>query len=298
MICFEMLAGGALSLGLLYIALSPRFATSLYRSFLFYPADYPKGKYDLDNLEGIAPENIFFTAADGTKLHGWFFRQTQAAKTILFHHGNAANLTSRLGLIQLQLRAGASVFIYDYRGFGRSEGKPDIHGICADGCAAFDYLVNQSGIPTCEIINYGESLGAAVACQVSVVRMSGGLILQSSFSSLQRIGKEVLPWLLIYPPSLFPLPAMDNISIVRGAHPPLLILHGSKDTVILCRHSRELSSQASPPYTFVELPEANHNDLPIVEPERYLIALQQFLLSLESQMKCPTYPGDSSHCVL
>lgn len=202
----NMLVGEALTLALMYLGLSPRIATPIYRPLLFRPAKYPEGNYDVTSIDGVTRREVFLRSADGTKIHGWYFPRPGADKTILFHHGNAANLTTRVNLIQLLLKAGASVFIYDYRGFGRSDGKTSLKGICDDGCAAFDYLVNNEGILNRDIINYGESLGAGVACQVSTVRHGAGLILQSGFCSLRRIGSEVYPWLRLYPAFLFPQP--------------------------------------------------------------------------------------------
>lgn len=276
----EILLGSGVVAGLLYVGLSPRVAKLLYRPILFHPARYPEGYYDIESIDGIAPIDVYFKAADGTRLHAWFFKLDGAERTILFHHGNAANLTTRLGLIQLQLRAGASVFIYDYRGFGRSECIPDTKGICDDGCAAFDYLVEKEGIDPENIINYGESLGAAVACQVSTVRHGGGLILQSGFSSLRRIGCEVVPWVRIYPQALYPKPCLNSVCVVEREHPPLLIMHGVNDTVVPFEHALELYERACPPKTFVEFPEADHCDLSFVEPERYETSIREFLLSL------------------
>lgn len=282
MLSLEMLLGDGLAVALIYAGLSPRIATPIYRSMLFHPTKYPEGYYDMGSLDGIIPQDVFFTSADRTKLHGWLFKSPGANKTIVFHHGNAANLTTRLGLIQLQLRAGSSVFIYDYRGFGRSKGLPYLKGICDDGCAAFDYLVEHEGVSPENIINYGESLGCGVACQVSTVRHGGGLILQSGFCSLRRIGGEVVPWVRIYPRLLFPQPDLDNISVVKQKHPPLLILHGMKDAVVPFEHGEEMARQASDPKTFVQFPQANHNDISIVEPDRYEGALRDFLASVGS----------------
>jgi fermentation-respiration switch protein FrsA (DUF1100 family) len=286
MLSFEFILGDAITLGLLYLGFSPRVAVPLYRPVLFHPTKFPEGNYDVASLESVTRTEANFTSADGTRLHGWLFRNPSAKRTILFHHGNAANLTTRLAMIELQLRAGLSVFIYDYRGFGRSEGLPDLRGICDDGCAAFDYLVKNENISPNQIINYGESLGTGVACQVSKTRPGAGLILQSGFSSLRKIGAEVVPLLRIYPKELFPQPVLDNLEVVRQKHPPLLILHGTQDTVVPYPHGQEMFSQASEPKTFVEFANSNHNDLALEEPERYLQSIHQFLESISTTEQC------------
>lgn len=288
MLSLEFIFGDAITLGILYLALSPRVAVPLYRPVLFHPVKFPEGNYDIASIESVTRKDVDFQSADGTMLHGWYFRKPNSQTTIIFHHGNAANLTTRLGMIQLQLRAGVSVFIYDYRGFGRSEGLPDLRGICDDGCAAFNYLVSSEGIPAEDIINYGESLGTGVACQVSKKHPGAGLILQSGFSSLRKIGAEVVPWIRIYPKELYPQPVLDNIEVVKQKHPPLLILHGIHDTVVPFRHGQEMFSQACEPKTFVEFPHSNHNDLAVEEPERYLQAIGSFLASISKARQCAT----------
>jgi fermentation-respiration switch protein FrsA (DUF1100 family) len=286
MLSLEMLVVDGLAVALLYIGLSPRVATPIYRTMLFHPARYPEGNYDVETIDGIQPQDVFFESADGTRLHGWYFKNKSAGKTIVFHHGNAANLSTRLGLIQLQLRAGASVFIYDYRGFGRSEGLPDVQGICDDGTAAFDYLVNQEGLPADSIINYGESLGTGVAGQVSTVRPGAGLILQSGFTSLRKIGSEVVPWIRIFPNTLFPQPDLDNLAIVTRAHPPLMIMHGMKDNVVPFEHGKLLADRATEPKRFIQFTEAGHNDISFMNPDRYEAGIREFLASLDVPARC------------
>lgn len=278
-----LLLADLLTAALIFTGLSPRFAKPLYRPLLFRPAKYPEGNYQIEQVQavsGLEPEDIYFTSSDGTKLHGWYFANPSANKALLFHHGNAGNATTRLGLIQLQVAAGLSVFIYDYRGYGRSEGLPDPAGICRDGCAAFDFLIDTKNFAPSNIVNYGESLGAAVACQVSRQNPGAGLILQSGFCSLRKIGTEVAPWIAVFPGFLFPRPPLDNVAILEKAHPPLMILHGMKDQVVPFHHGQELARQASEPKRFVQFPDADHSDIFMVDPAGYKLALEEFMSSL------------------
>jgi len=280
MVAPRMMFANAAALGALYVVLSPRVAKPLYRPILFHPDPYPSGNYNVDAIENVSRKEVFFDSLDGTKLHGWWFSSADASRTIIFSHGNAGNLTYRIGLVKLLLQAGASVFLYDYRGYGLSEGLPDVKGICADACAAYDYVVQQQGVAPETIVLYGESLGAAVACQVSTVRPSAGLIVQSGFCSLRRISSEVLPWMRLYPSWLFPQPNLDNLSLLKRSHPPLLILHGKRDTIVPFSHAEEVFQEASEPKRLVLLSTANHSDISIMEPVAYVEAIRDFLSSL------------------
>jgi fermentation-respiration switch protein FrsA (DUF1100 family) len=131
------------------------------------------------------------------------------------------------------------------------------------------------------VIIYGESLGCGVACHLTLYRRCRGLILQSAFTSLSRIGKHVLPFARIYPDWLFPNPGLDNLTMVKGEHPPLLLFHGVLDTLVPFSHARELFDQASEPKHFVPLPTTGHNDISGTEPELYRQSIRDFLASLD-----------------
>jgi uncharacterized protein len=264
----------------LYVALSPRVAVPLYNTKIFHPDKYPIGEYDLEAIGDVKLDEVWFNSLNGKRLHGWFFQVPGARKTLLYHHGNAGNLTHRVPALKCLFQAGVSVFLYDYQGFGRSDGEPTLQSICEDGVAAFDYLHNIEGIPCSDIVIYGESLGSGVACQVAAVRPSAGLILQSGFSSLRRIGCEVLPWCNIYPNWLMPQPEMDNASIISREHVPLLIMHGQQDIVIPFAHGEELYRLATEPKIFVPLERAGHSDIVIAEPDRYIHAIKDFIDTL------------------
>ncbi|HEY9867785.1 MAG TPA: alpha/beta hydrolase [Candidatus Obscuribacterales bacterium] len=275
------------ALGALYVALSPRVFVSLYGSMLFKPDRFPAGNYECDSLNGLTRKEVFFPAPDGRQLHGWLFRREDTRWVILFNHGNAGNLTYRLGLVKLLIEAGGSVFLYDYRGYGLSEGSPSLKSVCEDGLAAYDYLVTEQQFAPEDVVIYGESLGCGVACHTSRYRGSAGLILQSAFTSLSRIGKHVLPLLRIYPEWLFPRPELNNLVALQGRHPPLLIFHGKLDTLVPFSHAEELYAQASEPKTLVPLPTTGHNDISGTEPELFKASLSKFLRSL------PEVPGAS-----
>ena len=264
-------------LGALYIALSPRFAIRFYHPFLFHPDKYPNGNWEVEEINGIKKEEVFFRSANGKKLHAWHFSAPGADKTIIFNHGNAGNLTTRLATIEALLQTNASVFVYDYQGYGLSEGAPSLSSICDDGRAAYDYLVLERLRPADKILLYGESLGAGVACEISTTRRCAGIILQSGFSSLERIGKEVLPAVRLYPSALYPSPRLDNLSILKRPHPPLLLLHGDNDPVVPINHSRQIFEEALEPKSFTILEGSNHGDTAVLNSEKFRQSLISFL---------------------
>lgn len=274
----KVAVGAAGVLGIIYLMLSPRIATRLYGGVMFHPHAFPED-LELFDVEGVSREEIIFES-NNLRLHGWYFHVPNSPKTILFSHGNTGNIINREHFIALQLRAGYSVFIYDYRGYGRSEGSATVFGIVADGVAAHDYLVKQRGVKAEDIVLYGESLGAAVACQILSRRTCGGIILQSGFSSLRKIGAEMIPFTKYYPRFLLPQPELDSAAVLEREHPPLLIIHGKKDTVVPFTHGDEIYRRASEPKEMLVLPRCGHNDICFIATEEYVDALRKFARSL------------------
>lgn len=273
------ISGISLAVGV-YVALAPRMARPLYRQFLFHPDPYPHDIETAPILGGVQGEDVYFLSRKGRRLHGWIFEKPGARDWMLVSHGNAGNIANRMELIHLLLRAGVSVFIYDYQGYGRSQGKPDIPDICYDGEAAYDFLVEEKNVRQEEIILYGESLGASVAGYISRVRRSKGLILQSGFASLERIARESLPILRIYPDFLFPQSFLNNTAVLQQPHPPVLIAHGLNDSVIDFEHASHLFKTAVGKKILLELPESAHSDITISAPEKFQSAIMEFLSGL------------------
>ena len=273
------LSGISLAVGV-YVALAPRMARPFYRQFLFHPDPYPHDIEAAPCLGEFQGEDVYFLSRRGKRLHGWIFENPGAKDWMLVSHGNAGNIVNRTELIRLLLNAGVSVFIYDYQGYGRSEGKPDIPDICFDGEAAYDFLVAEKKVRQESIILYGESLGASVAGYISRVRRSKALILQSGFASLERIARESLPLLRIYPDFLFPQSFLNNIAVLQQPHPPVLIAHGVNDAVIDFAHAHHLYNTAVGKKILLELPETAHSDITISAPDKFQQAITEFLSTL------------------
>jgi pimeloyl-ACP methyl ester carboxylesterase len=263
-----------------WLYFAPRISPRLYDRKLFHPNNDRGDLNELLKVTSNSNRRIYFHAFDGQLLHGCFFHNPSSRKIILLHPGNSGDIAGRLSFIQTLLQAGASVFAYEPRGFGLSGGTPSMKSICEDGLAAFDYLTAQLGYAAHRIVLYGMSLGVSVATQVSKQRRANGMVLQSGFSSLEKIAKERMPLLRIYPTWLFPRPLLDNVRILANSHVPLLILHGDKDETIPPSHSREMYAKASNPKQFVLFQNSTHVEIHPLDLNLFVTTLRQFLSKL------------------
>lgn len=276
------------TLGLAYLVLSPRFAKSLYHKKIFKNEVENPCRFDL--LEAFVhsdKKQHYFRAADGKRMHGWMFRNNKSRDVILYCIGRTSCITNCLENVAMLLESGYSVFIYEYRGFGASEGfnkkQPSIESICQDGITAYDYMVYDLGFRASDITVYGESLGTGVASHISLTRPMRGLILQSGFASLKRIGEHLMPMLRAYPKWLYPKVNLDTERTLRGSHPPLLILHGQKDEVIPYAHAEILFAAASGIKRLVALPNSMHRFIFHTDQELFTKSVSEFRLSLSPQ---------------
>jgi fermentation-respiration switch protein FrsA (DUF1100 family) len=277
------LAVGAASIAAaVYVGLSPRIFPALYVKRLFRPLKFPEGDWTTNHLEGVPAQDVYFAAPDGSKLHGMFFERIKSQYVILFSHGNSGNITGRLNLARLIVRSGASLMLYDYRGYGRSEGTPTLKGIIEDGIAAYDYLIRERGYKPSQIILYGESLGAGTASEIAAARPCAGIILQSGFTSLPEISEQHMPVTKLYPRFMYPTPLLDNVQRMAMEKRPVLIIHGHKDQVVPFRHAQQIFERASEPKMFVELPDCSHSDIWNVSPDLYTNSIRTFMESLSA----------------
>ncbi|MBN8659575.1 MAG: alpha/beta hydrolase [Candidatus Obscuribacter phosphatis] len=256
----------ALVPGAIYLALSPRNCLPIYRNLLFHPSAFDNDLADEQFLQifGEIPEQVYFSSGLNL-LHGLYFSDSFSCEpadvvTVLINHGNSGNILDRYTLVKWLRKNGLSVFLYDYAGFGLSEGIPDTSSIVSDGVSAFDLLVTR-GVAPSRIVLYGESLGVAVSTAVALVRKPAAMLLQSGFSSLRQIAVDTFPMLSIYPQELFPTPSLDSAAMLSGRHPPILIAHGMKDPTVHYFHAQRLFDSASREKKLLLLPNAVHNDL-------------------------------------
>jgi fermentation-respiration switch protein FrsA (DUF1100 family) len=228
-------------------------------------------------------ENVFFKTSDGLELNGWFYpaaaNALRAQLVFVNCHGNGGNVSHRLGLYQALLNLGANVFALDYRGYGRSQGKPSEEGTYLDAQAAYDWL-RQKGFAAQNIIPYGESLGGAIASELCVREPTGGLVLQSTFTSIPEIGRELYPWL---PVRLLGTIQYDTRNKLPRLKIPVLIMHSKEDGLIGFRHSQENFAAANEPKFFCEL-RGTHNDEAWESPG-FDTAMENFLAAVQHPQK-------------
>lgn len=224
-------------------------------SLTYFPAKYPVGNWQPAGLEF---EDAWFTADDGTKLHGWYVPVEEPTAVVLFCHGNAGNITGRLDVMQFsQQRLNASLLMFDYRGYGRSEGSPHEQGVLMDARAARQWLAEKSGLPEQEIVLWGESIGGAVAVDLAASEGAGGLILEDTFTSLPAVAAYHYPWL---PVRLLMRGRFDSLAKIGNYHGPLLMIHGDADTIVPYHFGQQLFAAANEPKRFVTEPGHDHND--------------------------------------
>ncbi len=270
---------GAIFLGV-YLALISLVYSPVYPALALRPSPLPGNLEKAKSSLQVFPEECFFNSG-GEKLHGWLFTKPGSKVVVLVHHGNAGNILNRTYLSEEFLRLGASAFIYDYRGFGMSTGTPTLQGLLDDGVNAFDFV--QTKCKGLLIINYGESIGTAVACHADHLRKSDGLILQSAIVSLPAAVKDVFPFFVLYPEFIWPNPHLNNCDLLAQSNTPLLLIHGERDTLVPCDRSARLFACAhANQKQFVRLPNCGHNDVGAYDHDLFSKAIGNYLRERQS----------------
>lgn len=279
----QALALGGVAAGLaIYLFFCPLLNEAFVSGILFYPKKLSGHLSSLESIAGVDGEEVFFNSrsnSESPQLNGWLYIKPGARFVVVFNHGNTGNLAFRRWKAEAIIDSGASLFLYDYRGFGRSDGVPTAAGIVEDAIAAFDYLVKEEGFSSSSIVLYGESLGTAVSSEVSSRRNCAGVIMQSPCLSVESLCKEQLKILGVYPSALFFRPPLDNLKYTRGVHPPVLILTGKLDEVIPSRHSLTIFEQASQPKSLLVLQHSSHNDF-VADRTEFVAGISTFLTTL------------------
>ena len=222
---------------------------------------------------GLYFESVSFETKDRVKLSGWFVPSESTRGVILFCHGNAGNISHRLESIQIFHRLGLDVFIFDYRGYGQSEGKPTEQGTYKDAEAAWQYLLEERQVAPNEIIVFGRSLGGAVASWLAQSRTPGALILESTFTSLPDIAATVYPYLPVRQLLRFEYNTAEYLGRLNC---PVLIVHSRDDEVMSFSQGWRLFEMAKEPKKFLEIT-GTHNDGFLTSGKRYEEGLNAFI---------------------
>lgn len=235
------------------------------RDFVFTPADV-----------GLEYEDVYFQTSDHVSLHGWYIQHPEARFTVLFCHGNAGNISGRVETINVLYDLGVNIFLFDYRGYGKSEGRPSEKGTYRDSEAAWDYLVSQKGLKGKEIIVMGRSLGGPVAARLASKKNPAGLIMESTFTSLEDIARVHYPWLPVRWLLRFRYPTRHYL---KQVHVPKFLAHSRDDKLIPFSHGKVLYHSAGEPKRFLAM-KGLHSDAFIQTGPRYTRALHEFISSL------------------
>jgi fermentation-respiration switch protein FrsA (DUF1100 family) len=246
------------------------------RRFIYFP----QRAHDLTPRDlGLAFEDLELVAEDGVRIHAWFLPAPGESRwTVLLAHGNAGNVSHRLDrTLQLHARLRADVLLFDYRGYGRSEGSPDEQGTYRDARAAHAWLVGTRGVDPERLVLFGESLGSAVALDLALQRPSRALVLESPFASIPAMARAIYPFLPLWP---FVRTRYDNLEKAGGLGVPVLVLHGERDEVVPFGQGRQVFEAAPEPRSFFTIPGAGHNDTYVTGGDAYWKAVTDFLEEL------------------
>ncbi|MDD5194961.1 MAG: alpha/beta hydrolase [Candidatus Omnitrophica bacterium] len=241
----------------------------LEQKSLYHPyKDIPETPKNL----GIAHEDVNFKTADGKLLNGWFVPANDAGLTLLYCHGNAGNMYHRLHKVKFFHEMGVNFFIFDYRGYGKSTGRPSESGLSKDAQAAYDYLISRNDVDKNKIVVYGKSLGGPIAADLCNRRQACALILEGSFATVALRAQQLYPFL---PMKFLITQKYDTVAKVNNLRIPKLIVHGRADAVINFQHGEVLFSAAPEPKQFLPF-EGGHNDDLFVISRAYKDQLEIF----------------------
>ena len=244
---------------------------------------FPEGDFELSPEQmGLDHEDLAIRTEDGVDLHAWYLSCDQLAGVsrrgvLLFFHGNAGNISHRLYNARKLMDLGVDVVLVDYRGYGRSKGKPNEAGLILDARAALAHVLERPGATRDHVVVFGRSLGGAVAVQLVAATDPpvAGLIMESSFTSVPDMARVAMPWIPFA--GLLVRTRFDSLSAIRRIGCPLLVVHGEEDSLIPIRMGLRLFEAAPEPKGWFPVPGGDHNDTWLVGGSGYLERLALFL---------------------
>jgi fermentation-respiration switch protein FrsA (DUF1100 family) len=245
----------------------------LENRIVFFPHPYPIGNWTPH--PGV--EDVYFDNPAGDRLHGWLAEPVgkPPRRVVLFCHGNGRNVTTRRHVIDLYRdRVGCTVLVFDYRGYGRSGGRPTEPGVLADARAARRWLAARTGVAEADIVIAGHSLGGGVAVDLAACDVAPGLLIEGTFTNLPDVAAWHVPYLPVRAVMLTRLNSVGKIPAYRG---PLLQVHGDADGIVPYALGVRLHAAANEPKEFVTVPGGEHFDL---YTPAFVAALDRFLAAL------------------
>lgn len=225
---------------------------------------------------GLDFEEVTLVAEDGIKINGWFIKGKKDNKTVLIYHGNGGNISSRLEFISMFYKLGLSVFIIDYRGYGKSGGSPSEKGTYLDSEAAWGFLIKEKNIKKENIIVLGRSLGGPIAARIASKYKPGALILDSTFSSIDLLASELYYNL---PIRRFVKFKYNTIGFLEGVNIPILLIHSEQDKYIDISHAERINDFLKDRSVFLRIM-GRHGDSYKTSEAKYLKGISEFLKKL------------------
>ena len=242
-------------------------------SFVYYPE---RQLVATPEQFGLHYEPVSFNTQDGIALSGWYVPAKNERAVVLFFHGNAGNMSHRMLSLQVFNRLRLSTLIFDYRGYGRSAGRPDEIGTYRDAEAAWRFLIENRGVPPSQILLFGRSLGGAIAAYVASRYAPRALIIDSAFTSVPDLAARFYPFMPVRWLTRFHYTTRDYL---RRVSCPVLVVHSREDDIVPLEHGRVLFETARPPKDFFEI-NGTHNDTLLVTGRRYESGIDRFLMNL------------------
>ena len=221
-------------------------------------------------------QSVKLTLSNNTKIAGWYFPHPDATKTLLFFHGNGGNISHRGDSIYIFHKLKLNVLIIDYPGYGDSEGSPSEEGLYQSATAAWHYLLSDKKVKANDIIIFGRSLGGAVAADLASRVTAGGLILESTFSSVLDIVDIDFPLLSHF---IYLRYSFDSQYKLQKVTVPVLVIHSPGDGVIPFELGQKIFSGVTAEKKFLQI-EGGHNDGFMQSIQRYMQSLRSFIQSI------------------
>lgn len=206
---------------------------------------------------GLDYEDLWLTAADGARINAWFVRADEPIGHVLYAHGNGGNIGDRSPVLALLAAAGLDVLTFDYRGYGRSPGRPNERGMYLDARAARRALLERRGVDPERVVYLGKSLGGGVMTELATAHPPAAMILMSTFTGLRDAAHTIYPFL---PTRLVP-DAFPSLRRIRTLRVPLFVMHGDADELLPVEMGRRLHAAAPGPKRLLIYPGAGHNTL-------------------------------------
>jgi fermentation-respiration switch protein FrsA (DUF1100 family) len=242
----------------------------IIRNFIFFPTRrlaFTPGSLGMDF------EDVSFDASDGVKLSGWLISAGPDSPVVMWFHGNAGNIGDRIENARLLFDCGLSLFMVEYRGYGKSEGKPSEKGIFADGQGAYDYLISRDIAPE-NLVIFGRSLGSSVAVYVASRNKCAGVVLETAFTNMADMARfhyPIIPGLGNFKDKF------NSIERIGSIKSPILFIHGDADELVPYELGRQLFEATTSEKEFYTIPGAHHNDTYHVGRREYFDVFERFV---------------------